>query len=269
MTAQMEGLTMKKRIWILAVVGAVLMCAAPVLADGDLYVIAGGSGVGTKISSLPYTITAPGFYYLTKNLTSTGNGIVVNANNVTIDLMGFTMTGPGTSSSYGIYIYNQRYVQIRNGTVTNFYNGIYAETSSNAGHRVSNLYAVYNTHFGIWLGGDDHVIQNSNVSWNGADGIESIGMVSNVIASKNGGTGIGNRGLITNCMASANQGTGIANTSSPFFGTMLNNISYNNTGYGFSVGSTAMVDRNTAYSNTLGNYTAGDASTVWGLNAGR
>lgn len=56
----------------------------------EFYVIpVGGPRVGTEIKSLPYTITTPGFYYLTKNLTATGTGITVNAGDVTIDLMGF------------------------------------------------------------------------------------------------------------------------------------------------------------------------------------
>ena len=47
----------------------------------------------TPISSLPYTISAPGSYYLTGPLNSTNTGITVAANDVTIDLMGFTISG--------------------------------------------------------------------------------------------------------------------------------------------------------------------------------
>src|SRR4029077_1681350 len=45
----------------------------------------------TPISSLPYTISAPGSYYVTANLTgiSGQNGINISANDVTIDLGGF------------------------------------------------------------------------------------------------------------------------------------------------------------------------------------
>ena len=53
---------MKRQLWTLLLVAAVLGLAQPVWAD-DFYVIAGGGGVGTKITSLPYTITKPGFYY--------------------------------------------------------------------------------------------------------------------------------------------------------------------------------------------------------------
>jgi hypothetical protein len=51
----------------------------------------------TAIASLPFTITNSGSYYLTKNLTySTGSaGITVSADNVTIDLGGFSLVGTG------------------------------------------------------------------------------------------------------------------------------------------------------------------------------
>ena len=62
----------------------------------------------TPISSLPYTISEPGSYYVTGNLSSTGHGIVIEASGVTVDLMGFSLTGDGISSSgnydYGINV---------------------------------------------------------------------------------------------------------------------------------------------------------------------
>src|SRR5689334_14686480 len=49
----------------------------------------------TPISSLPYTITNPGSFYVTTNLnySGAGNGITVSSGNVTIDLNGFTLQG--------------------------------------------------------------------------------------------------------------------------------------------------------------------------------
>ena len=55
----------------------------------------GVRGQGTPISSLPFAITQPGRYYLTRNLTGPGNanGITITAANVTLDLNGFTLDG--------------------------------------------------------------------------------------------------------------------------------------------------------------------------------
>src|SRR5215831_12152658 len=53
----------------------------------------------TPISSLPYTVTNPGSYYLTGNLTGAPgvDGITVQASGVTIDLRGFAVVGvPGS-----------------------------------------------------------------------------------------------------------------------------------------------------------------------------
>src|ERR1039458_3298480 len=49
----------------------------------------------TPISSVPYTISAPGSYYLTGNLAvSSGTAITIAANQVTLDLNGFTLSSP-------------------------------------------------------------------------------------------------------------------------------------------------------------------------------
>src|SRR5688500_15425661 len=49
----------------------------------------------TAISTLPTTITQSGSYYLTKNLTGVSgqNGIVINADKVSLDLNGYSVDG--------------------------------------------------------------------------------------------------------------------------------------------------------------------------------
>ena len=76
----------------------------------------------TPISSVPYTINQPGSYYLSRNLTMTAdsNGITVKADNVTIDLMGFTLKGRGTGEKDGITMNGRSNVEVRNGTVENW-----------------------------------------------------------------------------------------------------------------------------------------------------
>ena len=163
---------MKRKYWLLLLVFAVLQNGSPVLADGDFYVIAGGSGVGTRITSVPYEIKNPGFYYLSGNLTYSGstNAITVSADDVTLDLMGFSLTNsgaPGTTN--GIHMSGRSNVEIRNGTVRGFYRGV-CELGGGNYHRAINVRATGNTK-GIYWGGYHCLIKGCNASNNGGDGL--------------------------------------------------------------------------------------------------
>jgi hypothetical protein len=139
-----------KKLLLLTLVGALLVSAVPVLADDGFYVIPTRATPGTSITSLPYPINASGYYYLTRNLTSTGSdGITVNAANVTIDLMGFTLSGPATNNYTGITI-SASNVEVRNGTVNGWQTGI---SSGSGGSRAIGVRAVENT-WGIILSND-------------------------------------------------------------------------------------------------------------------
>jgi hypothetical protein len=149
----------KQKLLLLALLGAVLLNAALVIADDGFYVIAGGGKpLGKEIAPLPFTISQSGTYYLTRNLTATGNGIIISANNVTLDLMGFTLTGPGTTgnSAIGIQDTGDFGVEIRNGCITNFGGDGIRFTGTNSrliGLRVSNVGGA-----GISEGGKNQVI---------------------------------------------------------------------------------------------------------------
>src|ERR1017187_8409666 len=60
----------------------------------------------TPISSVPYTISAPGSYYLTGNLAvSSGTAITITASQVTLDLNGFTLSSTeATPTGTGILL---------------------------------------------------------------------------------------------------------------------------------------------------------------------
>jgi hypothetical protein len=155
-----------RRSLLPALVLIVLLGVNPVFADDGFYVVAMG-GVGTKITSLPYSITKPGFYYLGGDLTSTGHGITVNANDVTIDLMGFSLNFTGTSEyKYGVLMLGKNNVEIRNGTVRGFSSGINENQTTGYNHRVINVRAVYNAEAGIVLLGNAHVIKGCTSSYN-------------------------------------------------------------------------------------------------------
>jgi len=117
---------MKKKLGLLMLICVLVLSAPSVGADGDFYVIAGGGKAGTQIRSVPYTITSPGLYCLAQNLsysTTLSFAITVAASDVTLDLMGFCLTGPGKNSgpNHGINI-NEGIdnVEIRNGTINAF-----------------------------------------------------------------------------------------------------------------------------------------------------
>lgn len=107
--------------------------------------------ISTRIVSLPYTIVLPGFYYLEKNLHSNGNGIVLQANDVTIDLAGFVINGNGgENSTYGIQIAGHSNVEVKNGTVKNFRWGI---NTDGMGNRIINMRFVDNDYVGVQSNG--------------------------------------------------------------------------------------------------------------------
>ncbi|HEX5223318.1 MAG TPA: right-handed parallel beta-helix repeat-containing protein [Verrucomicrobiae bacterium] len=133
----------------------------------------------TPISSLPFTISTPGSYYLTGSLESTNSGITVSANNVTIDLMGFTIGGAQDTNHPGIHVAGatnvMRNVIIRNGMITRFGIGILIENTQ--GGRVHDVAIHQNTAEGIWLRSNDPgvcsdvTIEHCSVTENASYGI--------------------------------------------------------------------------------------------------
>ena len=90
-----------KKLFLLVLVGIILLGASSVPSHGDFYVVAvGGSSIGTPIISVPYTISQSGFYYLKGNFYTSGSAIFIQANDVTLDLMGFCLSGDGTGLEF-------------------------------------------------------------------------------------------------------------------------------------------------------------------------
>ena len=81
----------------------------------------------TTIGSLPYTISAPGEYNISGNLSSTGHAITITTQNVSLNCEGYTMTGDEGSSDYGIVINGDAYDynNITNCNFNNFGYGFY------------------------------------------------------------------------------------------------------------------------------------------------
>ena len=191
----------------------------------------------TPIASVPYTITQSGSYYLAGNLTSTGNGITVNADDVTIDLMGYTLAGPGSGTNYGIFMETRMNVEIKNGTIRDFgKHGICDVGNPNRGHkhRMISVRVIANGEKGIYLPGRGQLIKECTVAENGDDGIEA-GYDSTLTGNKvhknddsgivvqNGNTLIGNNSAWNKGYAGIRAGLGC---------TLIGNNCFINKGHG-------------------------------------
>jgi hypothetical protein len=204
----------------------------------------------TPISSLPYWINSPGSYYLSGNLSltsTTADGIVVLADDVIIDFNGFTITGPGTTAAAtGIFLQGS-HVEVRNGTVKNFANGVVGGAAG-SDHRVVRMSIHNNNQMGVDLANGD-LVRDCSVYSNGSIGI-AVGDYSTVIdcvADSNMSWGIyaGLGTMLSRNRINAN-GAGI---SAGIGSALIENTSANNGGVGILAGYGSLVKANTAVKN--------------------
>ena len=179
-----------------------------------------------------YIISSSGSYYLTGDVAASVSGIRINADDVKLDLMGYTLTGPGKASgtNYGVYMLSRNNIEILNGTIREFgSHGINGAGSTSRQHRIINVRAVSNGSYGIYLSSQSNLIKDC-------------------AARDNAGTGInaGSRSTVTGCLACYNIYDGIAAGS----GSLVtdNNASYNSLD-GIDAGNGSTVTNNTAMSN--------------------
>lgn len=224
----------------------------------EFYVIAaGGKKIGTEITSLPYTISSSGFYFISKDLSCpAGNhGITITASNVTLDLMGFALVGPdaGLDYQHGIHI-NSIYtnVEVRNGTIRDFGGrGIMARVAGSEGYRLISLRVINNAQHGIdVLGGTHHLIKDCICSRNGENGILS-GNGSTITGNtcfRNGGDSInaGRGSTITGNTCYDNEDDGI---SAGLGSTVIGNTFRDNTDHGIYLYGDSYVGQNTCTDN--------------------
>jgi parallel beta-helix repeat protein len=124
------------------------------------------------ITNLPYTISSAGSYYVTANLVSESrNGIIVSNDNVSIDLMGYTLSG---DSGSGIYLAGVRHnVSVVNGTLSGWsVHGVYANNDQNC--RFQTVRSRNNGVDGFSLGEECEVVDCASVG-NGDAGFISSG----------------------------------------------------------------------------------------------
>ena len=192
----------------------------------------------TAIESLPFVISSPGSYYVTKNLqnaTVNQTAISIDSSNVTLDLNGFTLSSiPGVI--YGaIYVAPGRTnIEIKNGNIVGninlagFTNGIscaYGPRNlkidrinvSGCGIGIIASHAILtdcsaHANGNIGLSADNGLIVNSTAYGNGGIGlVANYGSILNCVATSNGSHGIySDNGIIAHSTANENGGTGIS-----------------------------------------------------------
>jgi len=144
--------------------------------DGSVQTSASSSsGACTPITYLPYLISNSGVYCLTGDLSTAitdGAAIGIGANNVTIDMNGWTLDGlaAGTGTvAHGIGAEDLDNIIIRNGTIQGFLAGIALVhvpdeiTPIGEGHLVEDIHATTNRWFGIAIIGHASIARRNQV----------------------------------------------------------------------------------------------------------
>jgi parallel beta-helix repeat protein len=150
----------------------------------------------TSSTTFPITITSSGSYVLTSDLnvsSTTANAITIEANNVTVDLNGHAIIGPGSGSGRGISASLSTYnITVMNGTVRDF--GVY----------------------GVMISGRTNIVKDMRVHNSGDDGFQiSRAVITNCAATENGNRGFSvERSTLTDCMAYLNSQSGIIASAS-------------------------------------------------------
>lgn len=241
------------------------------------------------IATLPYIINQPGSYVVVKNLelfTTGTHGITISVSNVTLDLNGHTLIGPGKAagtSGSGIYVSGICYnIAIRNGTVRDWRDsGIFGSDASNS--QFENLRCYNNGAYGI-LAATGNLIKENNCYYNGYDGISALNYctILNNTCTYNDFNGItpGNDSTVSQNTCNQNGYNGIyANVSSSLRGNtcggngsegiiagsgsqLIENTCHDNGTNGINAYSGSTVSGNTCYSNTARGITAGSSCTV-------
>jgi parallel beta-helix repeat protein len=220
------------------------------------------------ISSLPYTISASGSYYLTGHLTTDSNGISVEANDVTIDLMGYSLTGPGSGAGVWAGYSPKSNIEVCNGTVRNFQAGVAVMFASHRDVRIIGLRVHGNSAGGVILNAQGCLVKNCTVSGNGNWGVtcgEASTVVGNVVYD-NGYVGIRaeNGSTITGNTVADNNNGGISTDN---LCTVAENTVVDTNGSGIDANSLCSVTDNTVCNNGKHGIVVGGGSTVSGNTA--
>jgi hypothetical protein len=261
-----------------------LLCAAvaapgrAAAADGIVEIdqtraVAGGVTPGDA-AGFPVTLSEPGSYRLMGSLlvpAGTPSGVEITADDVSLDLGGFSIVGPGgTTTASGISFSGRFNVEVRNGAIEGMGNGVYGD---GRGHRVLDLrVSGAARNWGIRLTGDSHLVEGCTVS--ASDTGISTGpgslvrrnsvtagtgygvlvddasvVVENVVAKGDYGIVAGDGSVVAGCSA---LGSSIAGILAGNGSSLTQNSATGNASTGIGAGAGAVVARNSSVANGTG-----------------
>jgi parallel beta-helix repeat protein len=220
-------------------------------------------------SDLPLTITKPGSYYLVEDINFTDpttDAITIACDDVTIDLMGYTLKGPDTGTKNGIYMHGRSNIKILNGTIRDFGSSAIWECGpgGNTSHQITNIRVLSNG-FGITLNGFGHLVKDCIATNN-----SNYGITVDYGCTVSGNTCYGNglRGIFVGAGCTVTGNTCWGNDIGIWANvgcTIVGNTIVENTSQGIYAGTYCLIDQNTAYDNSSSNLSYGTGCQV-GLN---
>jgi parallel beta-helix repeat protein len=272
---------------LLAAVATLAWAASAGAVDGTIEI---NQAKVMAAGGFPYVISNSGSYRLTSNLTVTStsaDAIGVNANHVTIDLNGFSIGGPGGSTSNGgINGASAGALTVENGSVTGFPGGYGIVTGKNGIVRNVQVDADYGgisggagslitgntandsiTDAGIYCSGSQCVISNNAANGNPHYGVYcgSTCQISGNTIDNNGNGGI-------NAGAGSTISGNVANSNSTSPGILCNgnacaisnNTANSNSVDGIACSAECLISSNTADGNATGIACSGAGCLVTG-----
>lgn len=192
-------------------------------------------------------ITDSGSYVVTRNLTATGDCLVVQADFVTIDLDGYVIAGNGAGAGVTEFLsVGVHDVTVRNGIIRGFQRGIALGNSRAV--RVERITATGNT-FDAIAAGDVASIVGNTVADNGGNGVrlgQRALVTGNSVNDNASGILVGIGGNVAGNTVGHNAGNGISTAEGAL---VTNNVSRNNGSDGISVDCPSAVISNTTSNN--------------------
>lgn len=207
-----------------------------------------------------HRIDKPGSYYLTGNLAGQvgKHGVEIVANDVTLDLMGFTLTG-GTGSLSGIFSTRTNLV-VRNGVIRQW-DGWGVNLSQGFSCVAADLIAADNGAGGVFLA-ENSVIEGCIARANLGDGlaVSAAGLIVDSTAVANSGFGLaaGSGSVIRSSRASGGLSFGILVNG----GVAEGCVSQSNTGDGIFAFDSIVRDCNASFNNGSGINATEDSSIL-------